>query len=342
VPERVLSTNAGSANTGAMDPKAVIPRITRHPDGICAVDAEYVHPGHAAVHIIQHNGRAAFVDTGTNYSVPYLLAALETLGLTPEAVDYLFLTHVHMDHAGGAGLLMRQLPNARALVHPRGVPHMLDPTRVVAASQAVYGEDVFRRLYGDVLPIAGDRIVSVPDSFHCELAGREFELIHTPGHALHHYAIVDRAHSSIFTGDTFGISYRELDTAQGPFILPTSSPTQFDPVQLISSIDRLLSYAPESMYLMHYSRVTGVPRLAESLKWQIRRFVGIVQQCGDLPDAHGAVRAAMLDMWLKLLQQQGSTLPASEVAGLLETDLELNSQGLLIWWERQRKTNLSA
>jgi glyoxylase-like metal-dependent hydrolase (beta-lactamase superfamily II) len=316
---------------------SVKPRITRHPDGISAVDAEYMHPGHAAVHIIRHDGRAAFVDTGTNFTVPYLLAALEELGIPRDAVDYVFLTHVHMDHAGGAGSLMRELPNASLLVHPRGVPHMIDPSTVVAASQAVYGEESFRSLYGDVLPVAGERIVSVSDGFRCGLAGRELELIHTPGHALHHYAIVDRAHACIFTGDTFGLSYRELDTPRGPFIVPTSSPSQFDPEQLISSIDRLMSYAPESMYLMHYSRVTGTPRLAAMLKAQIGEFVRIVRESAGLPDAHNAIRAAMLDMWLKLLQQQGSTVPAGEVAKLLESDLELNSQGLLIWFERQRR-----
>jgi glyoxylase-like metal-dependent hydrolase (beta-lactamase superfamily II) len=305
------------------------------------VDAEYVHPGHAAVHVIRHNGRGAFVDTGTNYSVPYLLAALEELGIARDAVDYVFLTHVHMDHAGGVGLLIRQLPNARVVVHPRGLSHMTDPSNLVAASQAVYGEEQFRRLYGDVLPVAPERIVSVQDGFRCELAGRELELIHTPGHALHHYAIVDREHACIFPGDTFGISYRELDTSQGPFIVPTTSPSQFDPDQLISSIDRMMSYAPDSMYLMHYSRVTGTPRLAEMLKSQIREFVRIVRDCEALPDPHNAIRAAMLKLWLNLLQQQGSTCGVDDVAKLLESDLELNSQGLLIWFARQRRSNSS-
>jgi glyoxylase-like metal-dependent hydrolase (beta-lactamase superfamily II) len=323
----------------SMNSESVKPRITRHPDGIFAVDAEYVRPGYAAVHIILHNGRAAFVDTGTNYSVPHLLAALQELGIGLDSVDYVFLTHVHMDHAGGAGLLMRELPVARLLVHPRGMPHMIDPSKLVAASQAVYGEDEFRRLYGDVLPVARERVVSVPDVFRCELGGRELELIHTPGHALHHYAVVDRAHALIFSGDTFGISYRALDTPQGPFILPTSSPSQFDPDQLISSIDRMMSYAPESMYLMHYSRVTDTPRLAALLKSQIREFVRIVRERAALPDAHNAVRAAMMEMWLRLLQQQGSTLAVAEVSSWLETDLELNAQGLLIWFHRQRKSN---
>jgi glyoxylase-like metal-dependent hydrolase (beta-lactamase superfamily II) len=325
----------------SMNSKLVKPRITRHPDGIFAVDAEYLYPGHAAVHIIRHKGRAAFVDTGTNSSVPYLLAALEELDIARDAVDYMFLTHVHMDHAGGAGLLARELPRARVLVHPRGAPHMIDPSALVAASQAVYGEEQFHRLYGEILPIPADRIVSVQDSYRCQLAGREFELIHTPGHALHHYAIVDGEFACIFAGDTFGISYRELDTPQGPFILPTTSPSQFDPDQLISSIDRLMSYAPDSIYLMHYSRVTDTPRLAALLKSQIREFVRLVRERGALPEAAAAIRAGMLELWLGLLQQQGSTLPATEIARLLQGDLDLNTQGLLIWLERQRKKNSS-
>jgi glyoxylase-like metal-dependent hydrolase (beta-lactamase superfamily II) len=322
-----------------MNSESVKPRITRHPDGIFAVDAEYMRPGHAAVHILQHNGRAAFVDTGTNFSVPYLLAALQELGSPRDTVDYVFLTHVHMDHAGGAGMLMRELPAARLLVHPRGAPHMIDPSKVVAASQAVYGEDEFRRLYGDVLPVQPQRVVNVPDAFRCTLGGRELELIHTPGHALHHYAIIDRANALIFSGDTFGISYRELDTPQGAFIVPTTSPSQFDPDQLVTSIDRLMSYAPQSIYLMHYSRVTGTTRLASLLKAQIREFVRIAHERQALPDAHNAIRAAMMELWLKLLQQQGSTMAVAEVARLLESDLELNTQGLLIWLERRRKSN---
>jgi glyoxylase-like metal-dependent hydrolase (beta-lactamase superfamily II) len=295
------------------------------------------------VHIIQHNGRAAFVDTGTNHSVPHLLAALDELGIAYDSVDYVFLTHVHMDHAGGAGSLIQQLPNARVLIHPRGVPHMIDPSKLVAASQAVYGVDEFRKLYGDVLPVPQDRIVNVTDNYRCSLGGRELELIHTPGHALHHYVVVDREHSAIFSGDTFGLSYRALDTPQGAFIVVTSSPSQFDPDQLASSIDRMMSYAPESIYLMHYSRVTGTPRLAALLKLQIREFVRIARESASrhesLPDTHGAIRTQMMEMWLKLLREQGSTLSPREVSDWLEGDLELNAQGLVIWLERQRKAS---
>jgi len=317
-------------------PPSMNPRITHHPDGIYAVDAEYVRPGHAAVHILLQRGRAAFVDTGTNYSVPYLLAALESIGVAREAVDYVFLTHVHLDHAGGAGLLMQQLPNARAVLHPRGVPHMIDPSKLIAASTAIYGEESFHRLYGEILPIDPRRVVVAQDGDWHELAGRRLELIHTPGHALHHYVIVDSAHAAIFSGDTFGISYREFDTAQGAFITPAATPTQFDPDQLIASVDRLLAYHPESIYLMHYSRVTGIPRLGEMLKSQIRELVHIARTHAGTVGADRAIRAEMRQMWLTQLRRHGCTLPDGEIEEIMETDLELNTQGLLVWLERKR------
>jgi hypothetical protein len=101
-----------------------------------------------------------------------------------------------------------------------------------------------------------------------------------------------------------------------------------------------MSYAPESIYLMHYSRVTGTQRLARLLEFQIHEFVRIARACADLPNAHEAVREAMLQLWIGLLREQGSTRSADEVAELLETDRELNAQGLLIWFERQRKSNM--
>ena len=119
------------------------PRITRHPHGITAVDTEYLYPGHAAAHIIQEGAHAAFVDVGTNYSVPYLLAALDVLGIARENVNYVFLTHVHLDHAGGAGVLLQALPNATAVLHPRGAAHMIDPEKLIAGSKVVYGEERF-------------------------------------------------------------------------------------------------------------------------------------------------------------------------------------------------------
>src|SRR5690348_16506195 len=132
--------------------------LISHPHGITAVDTDYIRPGLAAAHVIAQGGRAAFVDVGTNHSVPRLLAALESLRIARDAVDFVFLTHVHLDHAGGAGALMRELPSARAVIHPRGAPHMADPAKLIRASMVVYGEATYRALYGELVPIPQERI----------------------------------------------------------------------------------------------------------------------------------------------------------------------------------------
>jgi glyoxylase-like metal-dependent hydrolase (beta-lactamase superfamily II) len=312
-------------------------QLYRHPHGITAVDAEYLYPGHAAAHIIEDHGRAAFVDVGTNFSVPYLLAALEQLNIPRAAVDYLLLTHVHLDHAGGAGALLRELPHARALVHPRGAPHMLDPARLIAGSKVVYGEERFARLYGELVPIPPVRLTVVADGERVRLGERTLQLLHTPGHALHHYVVVDAAHASIFAGDTFGISYRALDSAQGAFIFPTTPPTQFDPQQAIASIDRMLKFEPESMYLMHFSRVTDVPRLAQELKRQVAEYARIARAHAADADPAAGIRTAMLALWVSAARRHGLTHTEAELEKILAGDLELNTQGLVVWLQREAR-----
>jgi glyoxylase-like metal-dependent hydrolase (beta-lactamase superfamily II) len=124
-------------------------KLTEFRAGITAIDVDYVRPRLAASHLVVDDGRAAFVDTGTTHSVPNLLAALERKGIDRAQVDWVLATHVHLDHAGGAGALMRELPNARCAVHPRGARHLVEPSKLIAGSIAVYGEERYRKLYGE-------------------------------------------------------------------------------------------------------------------------------------------------------------------------------------------------
>ena len=122
-------------------------RFIDYEHGVSAIDSGYVRPMLAAVHLIVEGGRAAIVDTGTNDSVPAVLEALAARGVPPGNVDWVMLTHVHLDHAGAAGLLARHLPNARVTVHPRGARHMVDPSRLLAGTVAVYGEQATREIW---------------------------------------------------------------------------------------------------------------------------------------------------------------------------------------------------
>lgn len=312
--------------------------ILRHEHGVTTVDADYVRPRFASVHVLERQGEAALVDTGTNHSVPRVLDALRQLQLPPEAVQWVFVTHVHLDHAGGAGSLLRELPNARIVAHPRAVPHLADPTVLAAATAAVYGQAAFEQLYGSLLPAASDRIVATRDGERLLLGSSEFEVLHTPGHALHHHALYDRAGSCAFTGDTFGLSYREMDTAAGPFIVPTTTPTQFDPEQLARSVRRIAALQPEAVYLTHYGRVTGVARLARSLQTQIERFVEIAEASAGADQPEARIREAIGSLWGRLLGEHGVEAGPERVEHLLGPDLTLNAQGLVAWLERKARS----
>ena len=310
-----------------------LPRLTKFADGITAVDTEYVRPQMDAAHVVVEGARAAIVDTGPNTAVPLILAALAELGVARNAVEYLFLTHVHLDHAGGAGALMRELPRATAVVHPRGAPHMIDPSKLIAGTRAVYGDELYSRLYGEILPVARERIAIAQDGQRFDLGSRTFECVHTPGHALHHLAIVDHATTSIFTGDTFGLSYREFDTAQGAWIMPTTTPTQFDPGQLKGSIVRLMQFRPRRLYLTHYSEVSECARLANDMVDSIDEFVRIARASG--PHGIANIRLDLRRFAFESLREHGCTMSDAQIDAILGKDFELNAAGLIAWLNRE-------
>ena len=315
-----------------------IPALFEFEHGITAVDTGYVRPRLDASHVIVRDGRAAFVDTGTTHSVPRLLRALETLGLDRADVDYVLLTHVHLDHAGGAGELMRHLPNAKAMVHFRGAAHLVDPAKLVAGTQAVYGETEFRRLYGEIPPIPAERVVEVPDGSRLRLGDSELLFIHTPGHALHHYCIVDEESSSVFTGDTFGISYRVFDTNRGAFVFPATTPVHFDPEQAHASLDKIMNHEPEAVFLTHYSRVTDLPRLAQDMHDGIDAHARIALSLKDAGEARLEKMKKKLHAHLvQRVREHGCALDQQTVDNWLEMDVDLNAKGLSVWLDRVKR-----
>ncbi len=311
----------------------------RYDHGIHAIDAEYLMPLFDAVHLVVDAGRAAFVDCGTAHSVPAMLAALDELGVKREDVDWLLLTHVHLDHAGGAGQLMRALPNATAIVHPRGAPHMVDPRKLIEASIAVYGRELYDQLYGELLPIEQSRVVPTAEGQRFALGGREFEILHTPGHALHHQTFFDHGSQSVFTGDTLGLSYRVFDVEGRAFGIPTTSPSQFDPSQLIDSIRRILARRPKAAFLTHYARIDDLERIGADLIRMIEAHVATALSHEDEPaeSARPAIRAALKEIFVLELRQFGSAANDDTVERWLGGDLDLNTDGLLAWLARRNR-----
>jgi len=302
--------------------------------GIHTIDTGFVRPRFDAAYLVVENGRGAFIDCGTNFAVPRMLAALDEAGISAAAVDWLILTHVHLDHAGGAGELIARLPNARLVVHPRGARHMIDPSALWAGASAVYGEAVMERTYGRLRPIAADRVIEAPDGHVVELAGRPLRCLDTPGHAKHHLTVYDERANVCFTGDVFGLSYRDFDGANGPFILPTTSPVQFDPEALHASIERLVALKPVAMYLTHYGRVEPVERLAADLHAQIEAMVALARAAHGRTDRHAVLTAALTDLYAARAAAHGWGQGRDALRQLLGMDIELNAQGLEVWLER--------
>jgi glyoxylase-like metal-dependent hydrolase (beta-lactamase superfamily II) len=309
-------------------------KLTDYADGITAIDVDYVRPGLAASHLVVDSGRAAFVDTGTSRSVPNLLAALAAREVDPAQVDWVLTTHVHLDHAGGAGELMRHLPQARCVVHPRGARHLADPAKLIAGSIAVYGEARYRELYGDIVPIPEGRLLVPADGERIVLGTRTLELVHTPGHALHHYCIVDLDTRRIFPGDNFGISYRDFDVDGREFIMPTTTPVHFDPQAMVASIDRLMSYSPVAMYLTHFGEVHDLDRLAAELKARVEAFAALGRRFAAVPQRTAAMREEMFRQLCTWLDAHGYRGGLAERHRLLDDDVELNVQGLEVWLDR--------
>lgn len=312
-------------------------RIAMSESGIHLIDTGFQRPHFDAAYLVVERGHGAFIDCGTNHSQARLLAALDRAGLVPTDVDWLILTHVHLDHAGGAGELMAVLPRARLVVHPRGARHMIDPSKLWAGATAVYGEEEMQRSYGALRPVPAARVVEAPDGHEVVLAGRTLRCLDTPGHARHHNAIQDMRTGRIFSGDTFGLSYRELDSQRGPFIIPTTSPVQFDPAALHASIRRLVALQPPAIHLTHFGPVGDVQRLADDLHRTIDAMVELAQQHAHAPDRHAALVAAFADLYLRLAADHGCTLPPTEVRRILAVDIEINTQGIEVWLDRHAR-----
>jgi glyoxylase-like metal-dependent hydrolase (beta-lactamase superfamily II) len=237
-------------------------------------------------------------------------------------------THVHLDHAGGAGVMMARFPAARLVIHPRGARHMADPQRLADSAREVYGAARFRELYGEIIPVAPERMLVVEDGATVDLGGRRLEFRHTRGHANHHYCIWDEGSRGWFSGDSFGISYPWFRCPGGDYLLPATTPTQFDPEALLQTFTLLDSYRPGRMFLTHSGELTYGRRLVQLLSRQVAEYCRLAASYGsDLP----RLRRALVDYSLSEIRALSPTCREEELRDLLAFDADLNAQGLAVW-----------
>lgn len=305
---------------------------------VTTIDAHYLgHEQFTATYLLHHAEHAAFVETANVHAVPRMLDALEQRGLKPEQVDYVIITHVHLDHAGGAAALMRACPNATLLAHPKAAPHAIDPTKLVASAKQVYGEDAFARMYGEIEGIDEARVRVMADEEVLDWNGRPLRFLHTRGHANHHFCVLDSQTESIFTGDAFGLVYPVLQH-RGLFALPSTSPTDFDAAAARASVERIVNTGAKRAYLTHFDGVDDLRGVAAQLDEQLEQYASIVDvadsSAKDGPDLEAHCAQQVEALFDTLLAKHG--LDDSTTRAILKTDMDLNGQGVAFAVKKRR------
>ena len=308
-------------------------------DGIYCIDARYICPGNACCYLIVEDNEIAIIETGTAFTAEGIDEALYSLGLRKEMVRYIIPTHVHLDHAGGAGVLMQKYTDAQLVIHPRGARHMVNPDKLIAGSKAVYGNRKFRELYGEVVPVPENRTITMKDKDKLYLKKRILEFRHTPGHADHHFCIWDQVSHGWFSGDTFGISYEQIGDKLNRFIFPTTSPVQFDPEKLLRSIDLIMEYKPKQIFLTHYSVIKEPAKKAKILREQIESYREIANELRFSSNREEEIFTAIKVMTLSNIASKFPCHDIKMVEELLELDFKLNAQGIDIWISKQNEKN---
>ncbi|MDW3095046.1 MAG: MBL fold metallo-hydrolase [Gammaproteobacteria bacterium] len=305
---------------------------------IHCIDVDYMRPRLACSYLVIHQGKAAFIDCGTSLTVPRLLSVLHECKLDLTDVEYVIPTHIHLDHAGGAGVLMQKFPNAKLVVHPKGVRHLIDPQRLIDSVRQVYGDELYDSLYGEIIPVDEHRVIAAEDNYCIDLNGRSIQVADTPGHARHHFCLYDELSNGWFTGDTFGLCYPDISISTGHYLLPTTSPVQFEPDAWQQTIKRLLEKNPQRMYLTHFGMVEDVQQLANKLSQDLVAYTEIALSQKNQNHRVDKLKESLTQYTLNELRELKCSQEEAIILELLKTDITLNAQGLDVWLQRQEKS----
>ena len=299
--------------------------------GITTIDTAYLGGQIASMYLMREGEEIAFIDTGLQKTIPHLEKTLKQMGLNFENVTYVIPTHIHLDHAAGAGPLMEVCPNAKLIIHPRGARHIIDPTRLIESTISVYGKQKFDELYGRIIPVSENRVAVANDKDIFFLGDRKLQFIDTPGHAKHHFCIWDEKSKSMFSGDTFGLSYREFDLDDEIYILPTTTPTQFDPEMLLNSIDVIFSHQPKHICLTHFGIIEPKEKVVNQLKEAVNHYIKVGKMNGKKAEAKEIIERELMSYSLQKLKEMGTSKDEVFCENKLLNDIVLNTQGLIFW-----------
>lgn len=284
--------------------------------------------------------KLTIIETSASPSIPFILQGLKQLNVSPESIQYIIVTHIHLDHAGGAGLFLQHCPNAKVVVHPRGARHLADPTRLIAGAKAVYGKQ-FNDLFEPILPIPEERLLTKKNKEKLKI-GDNFLLTFydTPGHANHHLSIYHPHVNGMFTGDTVGVKYPELAKEGIEFCLPSTSPNQFDPDKTLTALALYESLQLDVIFFGHYGQSLNPPLMYK----QVRTWLPVyVELATEAYEAHNnwddRVQATIGKITEKVRRHlDGLGIEQNhDVYKILSLDIEVCSMGLIDYLQKRDK-----
>ncbi|MFM8316655.1 MAG: MBL fold metallo-hydrolase [Deltaproteobacteria bacterium] len=285
---------------------------------IQTIDCHYLRPRFAAAYLMIEKDRASFIENNTSHAIPYLLEALKQNHLSPESVDYIIVTHAHLDHAGGTSALLQHCKSATVLAHPKAARTLMHPEKLIQSAKRVYGDEAFEKLYGNITPIPEAKVRSVQDGETFKWGNRILTFFYTLGHATHHMCLYDSKSQGVFTGDTFGLRYPDLQS-QGLFIIPSTSPIDYDPDEAKKSIDKILTFNPTRLFLTHFGEVDDIA----NAKIQILKNLDVHESLFKWAQRNLALGENLVP---HIEQQLKKAFQVFEKE--LELDLKLNAQGI--------------
>lgn len=241
--------------------------------GLDYLDLEFLgRPEIIATAVLQDAAGVALVDPGPSTTLPNLRRALARKGIAVADIRQLLLTHIHLDHAGATGTLLRENPAIEVLVHQRGAPHLVDPTKLLASAARLYGDEM-ESLWGEVLPVPADRVRALQGGERVAAGGRELHVAYTPGHALHHISYFVPSARLAFVGDVAGVR-----RGAGIYIMPPTPPPDIDLEAWRGSVDSILAWDPDTLFVTHFGPFHGVRLHFQQLIERLDDWSGIVRR----------------------------------------------------------------
>lgn len=292
-------------------------------------------PNRTGTYVIDEE-ELTLIETGPSPSVKYIKKGLETLGFALEQVKYIIVTHIHLDHAGGAGLLLRECPNAKVVVHPRGERHLIDPSKLAAGARAIYG-DSFSEIYDPIIPIPEDRLIVKTEGDTLKIGPDcTLKFYNTPGHSKHHFSIYDPVSNGMFTGDTTGVRYEQLIQEGIDLYLPTTSPNHFNPNDMEESIERIRKMNLDRVYFGHF----GMTEQPDEALQQVLNWLEIYVEEGEQVMMEGIgydeLASRLLEKVKRHLRTKG--IPDEhEIYIILNLDMQISALGIVDYFQKMKQ-----